>query len=717
MTHYFQVERTSDNVQILRMGASDKPVTVLGEPLLRELNDLIDEMASRKDVKGLVIISSKKDFALGADINEFSKFKSIEDAKAGSQQMQGIFNKLDKLPFTTVAAIDGQALGGGLELALACDIRVITDTATLALPEVQLGLIPGAGGTQRLPRLVGLTAGLDMILSSKRVVGRKAVKIGLADATVHPRILEQAALDFARKGKKPIKRSAFSTKAFGKELLNFATEANPFGRAIVEKKAREEVDKNTKGFYPAAYKALEAVFAAFDRKFDKGLELEAKLFAELAFTRESKSLIHLFHATTAAKRNPYADAGKKEFGDASPDLIGVVGSGFMGAGIATVLADKDVRVMLSDPNKDSTKRALAGAHKYFVKKVKRGRIKPFELQMKMAHISPGTSMQGFKAADIVIEAVYEDLGLKQEILAQAEARAHKRQVFASNTSALPIGRIAAKAKYPERVLGMHFFSPVEKMPLLEIIVTDQTADWASDRAFRAGLKMGKQIIVVKDSPGFYTTRALAFFLAEASLLLEEGSNIEEIDQALTDFGFPVGPITLMDEVGIDVGIHVLDEMKESFPERVKLPHGLDAIQKSGRLGRKNGKGFFIYEDGKKVGPDESIYELMGEDKRSYKFVPAEDIADRCVYIFINETIRTLEEGVLNHAYDGDIGAVFGLGFPPFLGGPLKYVDHLGASNVLAKLKNLEEKFGARFTPARMLKDMAEKKEKFFPEEN
>lgn len=716
MTQYFQVERTSDNIQILRMGAADKPVTVLGEPLLRELNDIIDDFSARKDIKGLVIISAKKDFALGADINEFSKFNSLEDAKAGSQQMQGIFNKIDNLPFTTVAAIDGQALGGGLELALACDVRVVSESSTLALPEVQLGLIPGAGGTQRLPRLVGLATGLDMILSSKRIAGKKAVKLGLADAAVHPKILEQVALDFARKGKKP-KKTGFSTKTIGKDLMHFATESNPFGRAIVEKKAREQVDKNTKGFYPAAYKALEAVFAAFDRKFEKGLELEAKLFAELAFTRESKSLIHLFHATTAAKRNPYAEAGKKEFGSKEPELIGVVGSGFMGAGIATVFADKNVRVMLSDPNKDSTKRALAGAYKYFMKKVKRGRLKPFEVQVKMAHISAATSMQGFKTADIVIEAVFEDVGLKQEILAQAEARAHDKQVFASNTSALPISRIAAKSKFPERVLGMHFFSPVEKMPLLEIVVTDKTADWAADRAFRAGLKMGKQIIVVKDSPGFYTTRALAFFLAEASLLLEEGSNIEEIDQALTDFGFPVGPITLMDEVGIDVGLHVLDEMKESFPERVKLPHGLDAIQKSGRLGRKNGKGFFTYENGEKGAPDETIYELMGEDKRTYKFVPAEDIADRCAYIFINETIRCLEEGVLNHAYDGDIGAVFGLGFPPFLGGPLKYVDHLGVTNVLSKMKSLEEKFGSRFAPAKLLKSMAEKNEKFFPEEH
>ncbi len=716
MTQYFKVERTSDNIQILRMGAADKPVTVLGEPLLRELNDILDDLSESKDIKGLVIISAKKDFALGADINEFAHFKTLEEARAGSQQMQGIFSKLDNLPFTTLAAIEGQALGGGLELALACDFRVIAEGATLALPEIQLGLIPGAGGTQRLPRLIGLADGLDMILTGKRVSGRKAVKLGLASAAVHSKILESVALDLVRKGKKPAKKSVFSPKTLGKDLMHFATEANPFGRAIVEKKAREAIDKNTKGFYPAAYKALEAVFAAFDRKLEKGLELESKLFAELAFTRESKSLIHLFHATTAAKRNPYAEAGKKHFGDATTDTVGIIGSGFMGAGIATVLADKDVRVMLSDPNKDSSKRAMASASKYFMKKVKKGRLKPFEFSTKMAHISPGQNLQGFKTADIVIEAVFEDLGLKQELLAQAESKSHPNQVFASNTSALPISRIAAHAKNPERVLGMHFFSPVEKMPLLEIVVTDKTADWAADRAFRLGLTMGKQIIVVKDSPGFYTTRALAFFLAEASLLLEEGSNIEEIDNALTDFGFPVGPITLMDEVGIDVGIHVLDEMKESFPDRVKLPHGLQAIQQSGRLGRKNGKGFFTYQEGNKVGPDETIYEMMGNDKRSYKFVPAEDIQDRCVFIFINETIRCLEEGVLNHAYDGDIGAVFGLGFPPFVGGPLKYVDHLGARNVLSKLKSLEEKFGARFAPAKMLRELSEKDGKFFPEE-
>ncbi|MCX6127843.1 MAG: 3-hydroxyacyl-CoA dehydrogenase NAD-binding domain-containing protein [Proteobacteria bacterium] len=503
MLQYFKVENTSARIQILRMGAPDKPVTVLCEALLREFNGILDNLAVDKEVQGLVIIGSKKDFALGADINDISGFTSPEETREGALKMQGILNKLEKLPFPTVAAIDGQCLGGGLELSLACQWRIVTEKASLALPEIQLGLIPGGGGTQRLPRLIGIQAALDMILTAKRISGKKAVKLGLADAFVHTTQLEKVALSYAKRSKDK-KVSLIHAKSLGTDLPRWAAEHTPIGRSFVEKKAREMVVKNTKGFYPAAFKALDAVFDGFDKKLEKGLEIEAKIFSELAHTSQSKSLIHLFHATTAAKRNSYAEAGKAKFGEASSELVGVIGSGFMGAGIATVLADKGVRVLLSDPNKDSTKRAMSNAYKFFAKKAKRGRIKSFELWQKLAHISPGLSIQGFSSADVVIEAVYEDIGLKQEILSSAEQSAHPLQVFASNTSALPISKIAAKAKHPERVLGMHFFSPVEKMPLLEIIVTDKTEDWAVDRAFRLGLRMGKQIIVVKDSPGFYT---------------------------------------------------------------------------------------------------------------------------------------------------------------------------------------------------------------------
>ncbi|MFW7378247.1 MAG: 3-hydroxyacyl-CoA dehydrogenase NAD-binding domain-containing protein [Oligoflexus sp.] len=714
MSEYFRSETTEDNIRILIFGHETKPVNTLGEAPLRELNDILDELTDNTEVKGLVFQSAKKDFIVGANINEIAEFNSAEETRDGSLKMQGILNKLDNLPFPTVAAINGQCLGGGLELALACDWRVATEDAKLGFPEIQLGLIPGAGGTQRAPRLIGIQTALDLILTGKRLSGKKAVKVGLADDCVHPNLLQRVALEYAHKQRESAKRG-FSAKNLGKELPRLATESNPIGRRVMEKKAREMVEKNTKGFYPAAYKALTAVFDGFDKKLEKGLELEAKLFGELSQTKESRSLIHLFHATTQAKKSPYDKAGIDVFGKQKTSSVGVIGSGFMGAGIATVLADRNIHVRLSDPNKDATQRAMKSAYKYFEKKAQRGRIKSFELDQKMAHVSPGLNTTGFKATDIVIEAVFEDLNLKRKILAEIEGLAHERLIFASNTSALPIGDIAAEAKHPERVLGMHFFSPVEKMPLLEIIITDKTADWAVARAFELGQAMGKQTIIVKDSPGFYTTRALAFFLAEAAMILEEGCRIENIDSALTSFGFPVGPVTLMDEVGIDVGSHVLDTMKKAFADRVLVPKGLDAIKESGRLGRKNSKGFYEYENGLKGEPDESIYSLMSDWQE--QSMDEDEIVDRCALIFINESVRCLEEGILANAYDGDVGAVFGLGFPPFWGGPFKYVDHIGAKIIVDRLSGLADKYGKRFEPAPLLRQHAEESKKFFPDEH
>lgn len=713
MSSYFHRETMANKVLVLHFGHEEKPVNTLGEGPLRELNDILDEISEKGGFNGLVITSAKRDFIVGADIKEIETLNSAEETQNAAHTMQLILNKLDELSIPTVAAINGQCLGGGLELALACDWRVVDEKAILGFPEIQLGLIPGAGGTQRTPRLIGIQAALDLILTGKRLKAKKAMKVGLVDDVTHPKYLLQVALDYAEKTRKPAKKG-ISAKSFSKELPRFATESNVLGRKVVEKKAREMVEKNTKGFYPAPFKALTAVFEGFDKKLEKGLEIEAKLFGELSQTRESHSLIHLFHATTIAKKNPFGDANKEVFGGEKSQLVGVIGSGFMGAGIATVLADKKVKIRLSDPSKEATGRALKGAYKYFEKKAKRGRIKPFEVDQKMAHISPGLNPKGLEKADVVIEAVFEDIGLKRKILAQIEEIGHEKLIFATNTSALPISDIAAEAKHPDRVLGMHFFSPVEKMPLLEIVVTDQTADWVTARAFELGQTMGKQIIVVKDSPGFYTTRALAFFLAEAALILTEGASIEDIDTAVTTFGFPVGPITLMDEVGIDVGAHVLDTMKGAFGDRVKIPAGLEQIQDSGRLGRKNGKGFYQYHQDKKGAPDNSIYDLLPDRER--RIISEDEIVDRCALVFINESARCLEEGILQSAYDGDIGAVFGLGFPPFWGGPFKYMDHLGVSVIVDRLRALEDKFGARFKPAAILEKMAKSGEKFFPNE-
>jgi 3-hydroxyacyl-CoA dehydrogenase/enoyl-CoA hydratase/3-hydroxybutyryl-CoA epimerase len=316
----------------------------------------------------------------------------------------------------------------------------------------------------------------------------------------------------------------------------------------------------------------------------------------------------------------------------------------------------------------------------------------------------------------VIEAVFEDINLKRKILRDCEQRSKTDWIFASNTSALPIKEIAKESAHKERILGMHFFSPVEKMPLLEIVVTPETADWATGRAFELGQRIGKQVIVVQDGPGFYTTRALAFYLNEAALILSEGARIEVIDQALTDFGFPVGPITLIDEVGIDVGSHVLKTMAESFSDRVKVPKALQSILDSGRQGRKNGKGFYQYREGKKGLPDEEIYKFTREAGGKPVDHAPDEIVDRCLLLFIAESIRCVEDKILSHPHDGDVGAVFGLGFPPFWGGPFKYVDHIGAKVVHDRMLALREKFGPRFEPPRLLASMASSGEKFFPEE-
>jgi len=718
MKHHFTRQDTPDGFAVVTFVKQDGDVNVLSEDVIREFDMVLDTLKSDSSVKGVVFMSGRDDhFIYGADIKTIQSLKTVEDVRNGCEALQAIFQKIPDLSVPTVAAINGACLGGGLELALACTWRIATDAreTKLALPEIQLGLIPGAGGTQRLPRLIGIQSSLDMILTGKRLDGRRALKSGLVDACVPKHLLRSEALKFAAKRRET---GGLSSLAKGKlphiDFAKLALEENPVGRRIMSKQAKDMITKKTKGFYPASYKALEAVFDGYERSLAKGLKLEAQLFAECAMTSESKSLIHLFHVTSALKKHPSKAAAEKKFGPRPVETVGVVGAGFMGAGIALVCAEKGIRARFSDPSRESNAKALQAAAKYFQKKVERRRMKPFEMASKLTHISPGLSPQGFDQADVVIEAVFEDMNLKRRILAQIESSMRDDAVFASNTSALPISEIAAESKRKDRILGMHFFSPVEKMPLLEIVTTPETADWATGRAVDLGQELGKQVIVVKDSPGFYTTRALAFFLAESAQLLMEGIEIEKIDKALTDFGFPVGPITLIDEVGIDVGIHVLETMEKSYPDRIKSPAGLTGVAASGRLGRKNNKGFYQYENGKKGDPDTSIYSLINPEK-THKLSPA-DIVDRPLMLFINESVRCLEEGVISCPGDGDVGAVFGLGFPPFWGGPFKYIDHIGAKNIRDRMLELGERFGKRFTPSDMLNEYAKTNRLFFPEE-
>jgi 3-hydroxyacyl-CoA dehydrogenase/enoyl-CoA hydratase/3-hydroxybutyryl-CoA epimerase len=705
----FSVE---DNVCIIEMNDESKAVNSFTISMLQDMDENLPKIIAIPNLIGIVITSSKKNcFAAGADISIFDTLKTQDDGAKASKELHRIFRYFADSNIVTVAAINGVCLGGGLELALACDYRICSthSSTQLGLPEVQLGILPGGGGTQRLPRLIGIAPALDLILTGKKIDSKKAFKLGLVDECIPENQLLERAIAFCKekRGQKrilPTNLGLFSSLDGKFDAQKFALEGNPIGRFIIGKQSQKMIYKSTKGRYPAPLKALEAVMHGVELSLSKGLELEAKLFGELVITSESKSLIHIFNLMTNCKKNPF----DKDVQEKSDSLytsalssgncsVGILGAGLMGSGIATVLADKNIRTVLIDRDPTGLQRGLKAISGYFEDKLKKRRLKWFERDTKVNHSSPSLQFSSLKNSPIIIEAVFEDLGIKHDVLRKCEQNISNSDfIFATNTSSIPITQIAKVAKKPENVVGMHFFSPVPKMPLVEIITTDKTSPVATSAVFNLANSMGKQVIIVNDGPGFYTTRILAFQIAEALNILAEGARIEDIDAALEKFGMPVGPVTLLDEVGIDVGEHIIKVLKESFGERIVVPEEIAAVSQDDRKGRKNGKGFYLYKEGKKDAADETVYKYFTKERKNFDL---QEIAERCVYIFMNEAARCLDEKIIRNEDDGDLGAIFGLGFPPFLGGPFHYSKKLGKKQVKEKLLELTQKYGARFEPA------------------
>ncbi|TMP40025.1 fatty acid oxidation complex subunit alpha FadJ [Pseudoalteromonas citrea] len=665
-------------------------------------DDLLAILKQGKDdnITGMVFISGKSDnFIAGADIKMLDKAQNREDALALSEMCQQAFFTMKKQPYPTVAAIHGAALGGGLEFALACDYRVSTDSdiTKLGLPEVQLGLLPGGGGTQRLPKLVGIQKALEWMLTGKQVRAKQAKKTGLVNDSVPHSILLDVATKFATKGK---------AKAAQPKLdkISKLLESNPFGRNIIFKKAQDNVMKKTGGHYPAPLNIIKAVRASVELGELKAYKTEAEGFADLVMTDVSKSLRGIFFATTEMKKEYKTD-------DAQPvKRTAVLGGGLMGAGIAHVSAVKaGALVRIKDVAQQGVSNAMNYSYKILSKRQKRRIMSKAELQLTMNKITGGTDYTAFKHVDMVIEAVFEDLQLKQSMVADIERESREDTIFASNTSSLPISQIAAQAQRPENVIGLHYFSPVEKMPLVEIIPHAGTSDKTIARTVNFARKQGKTPIVVKDKAGFYVNRILAPYVNEAANLLLAGEPIDKIDQALVEFGFPVGPLALLDEVGIDIGSKIAPILEKELGERFKAPDAFERLIDSKRLGRKTGRGFYTYEKkGKKV--DESVYELLGitQSPRLNK----QEIASRCVAQMLNEAARCLDEGIIASARDGDIGAIFGIGFPPFLGGPFSYMDKRGINKVCSELSTYASD-NAVFTPAESLMELAESGGRFY----
>lgn len=707
-----------DGVATCLLDVPGEPVNTFSPEVGVEMEETLAALERDPAVRAVVLASGKPGgFIAGARIQAIQGVRSAAEAEGLSRRLQKGFDAVERFPKPVVAAVDGACLGGGLELVLACHWRVAADDrrTQLGLPEVQLGLIPGGGGTQRLPRLVGIAAALDLILTGKSVNARKARKLGLVDEAVPAPI----AIDVARRRARELADGTLhrarpdtvaKLRAGGVQAVQkLALEENALGREVLFRQARKALLARTRGHYPAPERAIEAIRHGYDRGVERGLEREARLFGELAVSDVSRRLAGIFFATTALKKDSGVDDPSAE--PRRVESVGVLGGGLMGSGIAFVTISAGLPVRIRERDDASAAKALGSVASLVDARLKRRSIDRLGRDATMRLVTATTDWSGFDRVDLLIEAVFEDLALKQDML-RAFEQVNRRGIFASNTSSIPIGRVAEASSRPESVLGMHYFSPVQKMPLLEVIVTPRTSPEATVTAVAVGKRQGKTVIVVNDGPGFYTSRILAPYMNEAAEILIEGASIEDVDGALTEFGMPVGPIVLMDEVGIDVAAKVGKILHEAFGQRMAPPKGLEVLVADGRLGRKTRKGFYTY-DGKKKEVDRRVYDLL-PGGRSRRKTSRDEIADRVVLQMVNEAIRCLGEGILRSARDGDIGAIFGLGFPPFLGGPFRYADAIGPRPLLDRLERWHDRFGERWEPAPLLVEHARAGARFHP---
>jgi 3-hydroxyacyl-CoA dehydrogenase/enoyl-CoA hydratase/3-hydroxybutyryl-CoA epimerase len=701
-----------DGVAIASYDQPGSPVNTLNTRVGPVFEQIFAHVEADTNLSGLVLVSAKVDsWIAGADIDELQKISSAEQGEALSRAGQQLLDRLATFGKPVVAAMHGAALGGGLEVALACRHRIATEhpKTVFALPEVQLGLIPGAGGTQRLPRLVGLQSALDMILTGKNIRAKKAWQMGLVHELVHPAILHDVAVRRVReiaRGAVPALRARPQTTA------TVLLEDNALGRKLIFRKARETVIKKTRGLYPAPLAALDVVQIGYTDGLAAGYAAEAARFGALTVSPECRQLAYLFFATTALKK----DSGVAAESRVAPRAIrkvGLLGAGFMGAGIASVAVQAGTPVRLKDASLDRIAAGYKAVRDVVRERLRKRQITKLQFDDTMSLVSGTTDYRGFANVDLVIEAVFEDLAVKHQVLRDVQEAA-PLAIFASNTSTIPIREIARAAAHPERVLGMHFFSPVHKMPLLEVIVTPETSAETIVTAVAYGKQLGKTVIVVQDGAGFYVNRILSPYLNEAGRLLDQGAAIDAIDDAMVRFGFPVGPLTLLDEVGLDIAGKSGPIMAAAFGERMQPPVSLRQVIESGRLGRKAKKGFYRYDDeGKRTGVDDTVY-AMTPAGATRSTAAIADLQRRCVLPMLNEAVRCLEDGIIRSPRDGDIGAVFGIGFPPFLGGPFRYIDTLGADVVVRQLEEMEARHPGRFRPARLLVNHADSGRRFHP---
>ncbi|MBK5096366.1 MAG: enoyl-CoA hydratase/isomerase family protein [Gemmatimonadetes bacterium] len=697
-----RLEIGSDRVGRVVFDRPDSPVNLLSAAVLHRIDSLIAELESRianGQLVALTLESAKQgSFIAGADVGEIGEVRSLEQARAASTEGQRIFRRLERLRVPTISCIDGTCLGGGTEISLHCDYRVASDNSAtrIGLPEVRLGIIPGFGGCVKLPKVVGVQRALDIILSGKPVSAARAGQIGLVDRVIPHHAWERGTREFVSDVLADRVPKATPRLSFQGKLL----ELNPIGRKVLFSLARKRALSETNGRYPAPLKAIDVLEQTYGVRPDEAYPIESDALAELLVGDVAQALIRVFALSQDAKRALPASAMA-----AARDIrrVAVVGAGVMGGAIAELVAANDIGTVLKDIDQGALDAGLRHAAD-LLRKATRARVfSEEEAGLKLARIDGRLDYEGFEEVDLAIEAVVERMMVKQQVFRDLEGVLDPEAVLATNTSSLSVTTMASGLDRPERVVGLHFFNPVHKMPLVEVIRGELTGDAALATAFRFALGLGKTPVVVADRPGFLVNRLLGPYLNEAGHLLDEGVSVEAIDEALLEFGMPMGPCRLLDEIGFEVALHAGREMGAAFGARLSPPDVLDRMIEDGRLGRKNGRGFYLYENGKSTGIDLTLDSL---------FPPAaggpsgDEIRSRCLWLMVNEAAWALEEAVVDTADQVDLAMIMGTGFPPFRGGLLRWADSEGLGQIVDGLARYEDTLGTRFAPAPLLKGLA-----------
>lgn len=708
------VPLSAGEVAIVEFDLLGEKVNKLSSPVMMRLKEVLSEL-KKSSYKAVIFKSNKpKIFIAGADIDEIRAMTTKDQFNKAVEGGQEIFNELEDLPMPTIAAIHGACAGGGCEFIMSCDYRIASDdpSTRIGLPETKLGIIPGFGGCVRMPRIIGLPAALDIILAGKLERPAKALKIGLIDQLVHPSILLEQALIKAKEvikegGKK--RRKTYKPKAAADKFMH-----SFLGRPVVFSQAKKSVMKLTSGHYPAPLKAIEVISKTYgmtDRA--RAMEIERAAFVEAAATDVSKNLIHVFDLTEMVKKQ--SGVAGKDVKPKKVEHLGVLGAGTMGGGIAYIGADKGIHVRMKDLNWEAIGKGLKHARDLWSKLLKKKAINAFEMQHKLDLVSGTLDYSGFGRMDLVVEAIVEDMEIKKKVIREVAGQLPENAIIATNTSSLSVTEMAAGHPKPENFAGMHFFNPVDKMPLVEVIRGEKSSDETIATIFDLAKRMGKMPVTVKDGPGFLVNRLLLPYMAEAAFLMQEGMSVETVDRAFKqEFGMPMGPFALMDEVGLDVCIKVLKIFKKAFGTRIEMAPLMEKLETSKRLGKKGGSGFYKYDDkGKRLEVDSSIYELLGLQSPSNPLSNRECI-ERGVFAMVNEcSLALLEDRIVETPHEVDLAMIMGTGFPPFRGGLLKYADSIGSTYIVDQLEVYASKNAARLRPATPLRNMAKGGRKFY----